>query len=368
LKKLLCRSLALIALTSSEGVAADLPAPPQPEAGNKVPLPQARGDWTGFYVGVHAGIAGGHSSWSAAQPGSAPLSGSLDFYRSIDAFDGSGSHFGGFNAGYNYQFRSGIVAGVEADISIPGLVDPSQNFASPQSGAGNIADTLNMSGTVRARLGFAGPGAGASPWLYYATGGIAWTDEILTRTQSSGPLAGTVEQSSLTRLGWTAGAGIEAPILPGWSARAEYLYAQFPGTAVVFPQSGQKFQSDLSTQQVRLGLNYKLGDTPWLDGTQPLAPAIETDGWALHGQTTFLSQYAPTFHTPYRGANSLDSNAGRETWDATLYIGRKLWDGAELCGCPAPSSARPSISAAPARRSRREPISSPGRRPLTGLS
>ena len=109
---------------------------------------------------------------------------------------------------------------------------------------------------------------------------------------------------------------------------------------------------------------------------------LDADNWVVHGQTTFVSQYAPPFHAPYRGANSLDSNAGRETWDATLYIGRRLWDGAELwidpeidqgfglsntlghrrihqrrglqgrlpttpiSGCPAPSSGRPSISAA----------------------
>src|SRR5208337_1202651 len=40
--------------------------------------------------------------------------------------------------------------------------------------------------------------------------------------------------------------------------------------------------------------------------------------------------YAPPFHAPYRGANSLDSNAGRETWDATLFAGLRLWQGAEL--------------------------------------
>jgi high affinity Mn2+ porin len=43
-----------------------------------------------------------------------------------------------------------------------------------------------------------------------------------------------------------------------------------------------------------------------------------------------LSQYAAPFHAPDHGQNSLDSNTGRETWDATLYIGRRLWDGAEL--------------------------------------
>src|SRR5258708_23844572 len=61
-----------------------------------------------------------------------------------------------------------------------------------------------------------------------------------------------------------------------------------------------------------------------------MPPAFETDNWAIHGQTTFVSQFAPAFHAPYHGANSLDSNAGRETWDVTVYVGRRLWDGAEV--------------------------------------
>ncbi len=61
-----------------------------------------------------------------------------------------------------------------------------------------------------------------------------------------------------------------------------------------------------------------------------MPPPLDLGDWAVHGQTTYVNQYAPPFHAPYRGANSLDPNAGRETWDVTLYIGRRLWDGAEL--------------------------------------
>ena len=50
----------------------------------------------------------------------------------------------------------------------------------------------------------------------------------------------------------------------------------------------------------------------------------------MHGQTTFIEQYAAPFRAPYSGMNSLAPNAGRETWDATLAAGFKLWQGAEL--------------------------------------
>jgi len=55
------------------------------------------------------------------------------------------------------------------------------------------------------------------------------------------------------------------------------------------------------------------------------------DWWGLHGQTTFVTQYHPGFHSAFRGPNSLDPQAqARETWDLTLYGGLRLWQGAEL--------------------------------------
>ena len=83
-------------------------------------------------------------------------------------------------------------------------------------------------------------------------------------------------------------------------------------------------------QELRVGLNYKPGDvirpTARRFGISPL----EVDDWSFTARPPIVSQYAPPFHAPYSGANSLDSNAGRETWDATLYVGRRLWEGAEL--------------------------------------
>ena len=63
---------------------------------------------------------------------------------------------------------------------------------------------------------------------------------------------------------------------------------------------------------------------------RPIRRALETDNFAVHGQTTFLEQYVFPFRTPYVGPNSLDPNQGRETWDATLFLGMRLWQGAEF--------------------------------------
>ena len=54
------------------------------------------------------------------------------------------------------------------------------------------------------------------------------------------------------------------------------------------------------------------------------------EAWALHGQFTGVAQTHPDFHSPYEGANSLDPRSEvKETTDATLYAGVRLWRGAE---------------------------------------
>ncbi len=327
-KKLLCQSLACIALAApiEDARAADAST-----AAATAAAPASGSGWTGVYLGAHAGVSSGYSAWSATQPGGAPgLSGSLNFFRPFDAFDESGSHFGGLTGGYNYQFVSGLVVGIEADASFPSTLTAGQSFTSPIVGSATYEDKVQMFGTVRGRIGY-----DANHWLYYATGGFAWTTDEFTRTQiGAGPVfaaaAGTVETSFGGRVGWTVGAGVEAPVVPGWTAKMEYLYSQFGNSTVGFTQGGQRFESDLSMHQLRAGLNYHLGAAPGLDWTKPLPPPIESADWNIRGQTALVSQFAPPFHAPYRGANSLDSNAGRETWDATLYIGRRLWEGAEF--------------------------------------
>jgi high affinity Mn2+ porin len=211
---------------------------------------EAAYDWTGLYVGAHVGYAAGRSAWSASQPAGAPnLSGSLDLFRTFNAFDGSGSQLGGLHAGYNYMFPSRLVLGVEADVSFPTTFEGGRNFSSPVVGAANYNDTIEMSGAVRGRVGY-----DLGRWLYYVTGGLAWTYDQFTRTQladspTGSTPAGTIETSFLGRVGWTVGAGVEAPIAPRWTARFEYLYSQYGNTSVTFPVGGQHFQSDLSTRR-----------------------------------------------------------------------------------------------------------------------
>jgi len=133
-------------------------------------------------------------------------------------------------------------------------------------------------------------------------------------------------------LGWAAGAGVEVPVAPHWTARLEYLFTDYGSSSVPFFAGAQRIDSDFSLQELRAGLNYQFGNgaTPTIMVAKaPTAP--ELDNLSLHGQTTFVWQGYPAIRSPYEGANSLPRGGeGRETVDATLNVGVQLWKGAEL--------------------------------------
>jgi len=287
--------------------------------------PVAVYDWTGAYVGGHVGYGWGSSHWTAHDSSGPSLSGSLDFYKGFDFSKGTGSFLGGFQAGYNTMLPSHLVLGIEGDVSFPNTIKATQQISSPSIGQASYGEMVQYFGTLRGRIGYS-----FHNWLIYGTGGFAWTYDQFTRAQIAGtPLGGTAapgtsESSLHSRTGGTVGAGVEVPFAPNWSAKLEYLFTHFGTISVNFPVAAQRFNSNLSINEVRLGLNYNFSDSAgqW---TSPLADYV-----SIHGQSTYVNQYVPKFREPYRGPNSLIAKSGRETWDATLYAGLRLWQGAEL--------------------------------------
>lgn len=324
-------ALTVYAVAAADCHAADLIAP----LPTKAPSTSAY-DWTGFYVGGHVGLALGNSNFdaTAAGPGAPPIAGSLSMYQSPNAFYESGSWLMGVQGGYNYMLHNRMVLGVEADATFPTFQDLSglstggiTNFISPTLGPVTYSETMLSSGTVRARIGYA-PGN----WLFYATGGFAWTFNSQDLTQL-GP--GVDESRLLWRFGWAAGAGLEVPIAPSWTVKGEFLWMGFPTQTVNFPLSGQRISSDLSLEQFRLGLNYRFDDPtrPAQYAPSRFVPAM--DIFAVHGQATFVNQAYPAFNSPYEGTNSLPGGGtSRETFDLTLSTGVKLWRGAEFWANP----------------------------------
>ncbi|HEX9368284.1 MAG TPA: carbohydrate porin [Vicinamibacterales bacterium] len=299
--------------------------PPQLKAPWQPPVVQPY-DWTGLYVGGHLGYAWGRSNWSTPPD----LASSLDLNQPSDIFTGSGSYFGGLQIGYDFMLANRVVLGVQLDTSFPGFprhgvsIGGTSIFSTPDIGLASYSESVLHSGTVRGRIGYA-----PDNWLFYATGGFAWTYNQLTLTQLADD---TTDSPFLWRLGWVAGLGVEWAFAPNWTVNLEYLYTKYGNSSVMFPNAGLQFTSDLSLQQARASLNYRFGGGGTnANGGSTGLPTPATDLVNFHGQTTVVWQGYPAIRSPYAGTNSLPgSGLGRETFDATLYAGIRLWQGAEL--------------------------------------
>jgi high affinity Mn2+ porin len=328
---------------------------------DKAPVTIKPYDWTGFYLGGHLGYGFGSSNVST--PG---LSTSLSLDQSYNNFDETGNRIGGFQGGYNYLLPNRFLVGVETDATFPVFpnlqnisLGGTRTFTSPTFGPETYSDTMNASGTVRLRLGYA-PGN----WLFYATGGLAWLED----TQYLKVVAtGATQSPNQFRLGFAAGAGVEFPLIPHWTARLEYLYTGYGTSTQTFGRESlaggtQSIRSDWHLQQVRLGLNYQFGGNPFSallsaeqtekaspgeiggeSGGGPATPApdlpapsalpwISPANISLHGQATLLVQGYPGFRSPYELSGFSLPGGGqiRQTFDATLFAGLRLWPGGEL--------------------------------------
>lgn len=317
---------ATAAMFAGSSAAADL-------SSQKGPAPATTYDWTGAYVGGHTSYAWGNSSWTAHTPGVVPdESGSFSLQQAYDIFSQGGSWNEGVQIGYNYEFANHIVLGAQTDVSFSAWLNPHGlsigNSASLYRSGATYTDNVFVSGTARGRVGYA-PGL----WLFYATGGLAWTTDQYTLANANGS-----ESPYRQRLGWVAGAGVEAPLMPHWTAFAEYLYSGFGNSTIKYPFNGQ-VTSNLSEQQFRIGLNYQLGDRGGSENLPQFALA-DPNNFAVHGQFTGTYQVYPHFTSPYQwlpkdGGRSLPGvGYGNEVTDLGLFVGYRPWVGAEIWANP----------------------------------
>lgn len=244
--KRLLRAVVLLLASVASAAAADMgvPAPTYTKA---PPLPVA--NWTGWYVGLNAGgtFGGNGSTAITTAPGfvapgffASTPTGFAAATTANGTFGSSRNGFiGGGQIGWNFQFSTSFVAGIEADI---------QGTTAKSSGSvvstlfvpqvpGTVSSTMSGSsrldylGTLRGRLGF----VAAPSVLLYGTGGLAYggasaSGSVLGALNPPGFVApfsntwGTSANSSATRAGWTAGAGGEWRVAQDWSAKLEYLY------------------------------------------------------------------------------------------------------------------------------------------------
>ncbi len=236
-----------LVLTGTSTFAADLgvaPAPPPPP-------PPPVFTWTGFELGAQVGGGAGRTSVN--------VNGSLAPFPVFPTSDsyGSAGVFGGIHVGFNYQFASPIVAGVQLEYNFAGITG---NASAPP--LNYLETSIRQFGSADARLGVA-----FDRLLIYAIGGFAYGD-IRSQIQLRGLALGITDFFAVNRYGFDVGGGLEYNFYGNWTARAEYRYYDWGtrgfnaagfGSLVngLIPFAIPNHTSRETMQTGRIGLTYK---------------------------------------------------------------------------------------------------------------
>ncbi|MFZ3227957.1 MAG: outer membrane beta-barrel protein [Xanthobacteraceae bacterium] len=231
------------------------------------PYPSPYSNFAGFYIGGLAGGAWGTfdtSTSTAEVPGGEINSGTIAAFNAAGPQSiKPGSFIGGFDAGYNWQVGN-YLAGVEGDIEwlhLSGSAVSGPLSFVPPPGTFTITSNADIDwlATLRGRLGFT-----SGNWLFYATGGAAFTT-LHGNFQFSETFFNSAETASVSaaKTGYTVGGGVETYLWQHWSVKAEYLFVDFGNvsafgvdTGVPFPFYSFTHSVNLKLNIARLGLNY----------------------------------------------------------------------------------------------------------------
>jgi outer membrane immunogenic protein len=263
---------ALGALFPATSFAADLPVKARP-------IPVASFDWSGFYIGVHAGYGGGMKDWDS---------------QTVVGMDyvARGPLAGG-QIGINKQLGS-FVFGVELDGS---WADIKGSLAPVAGGAvlGAVTTTTETS-RIDGLLTLAGrAGLAADRWFVFAKGGISAAHEQHSYTQvtnfiPAGPAGGFLFTSAgeEVRVGPMLGFGTEYALTGNWTIKGEYDLHYFGARTVglrgssTFAGATTPFNIDPRIDQsihvVKLGVNYRLGGVSAEYAPVPAAPGTSWSG------------------------------------------------------------------------------------------
>jgi outer membrane immunogenic protein len=284
----------VLALVAGSAFAADLPA--RKAAPVYVP-PAPTFSWTGLYGGVNIGYgfgAGGNEYGGLGYVSSQgfPLPPVGEAWSLPSNLNGV---LGGGQVGYNLQFNPWLVVGVETDIQAADVHTQSWGASGapgsatgvagttwlPHSGTIYSAKSVDWFGTLRGRVGLTLPSY--PNLLVYGTGGLAYGQVVHTANANDffyvpggaftgGNIIGAKASYDDTKVGWTAGGGIEWTPLPysafsAFSVKVEYLYTDLGnttiggGTIATMPVPGlasfaYSHNSPTRFSTVRAGLNW----------------------------------------------------------------------------------------------------------------
>jgi outer membrane immunogenic protein len=228
MKKFWFASVALAALVASPALAADLRQPPPAYKAAPPAVPYY--NWSGCYIGGHAGGLFARKDWSLAATGT-----------DLGGHDAN-SYLAGAQLGCNIQVGGGWVFGIQGDYAFT----DAEGSNVDQFGFTNRSQIESLA-SVTGRVGYAW-----DRFLGYVKGGGAWERDNYD-TSIGGVIQGTASE---TRSGWTVGVGGEYAFTPNVSWFVEYNYYDF-GTRTNTFSNGDVIDIKETKNVVKGGVNFK---------------------------------------------------------------------------------------------------------------
>ncbi len=289
---------ALVAVTSTAALAADLPSRRAPPV-FAPPIALPAFSWTGFYFGGTAGYAfDGEGQNTLIANTAAQANGFATGNRPGFLNNRSSGFTGGGTVGYNFQLGGGIpiisqlggafgsglgpilgnggatggvIVGIEADAAYTDL-ERGTNFIGNNGSSSFFHNDTNFVGTVRGRVGYA-----FGDLLIFGTGGFAY-GEVKTTTLLFPGVAGYAGNTNSLRTGYAYGGGVEYAIpttsflnffkSSAVTVKAEFIHfdlgTQNSQLANTVGGNGVSQGLNVHTEGnlVRAGLNYKIDFNP----------------------------------------------------------------------------------------------------------
>ena len=145
-------------------------------------------------------------------------------------------------------------------------------------------------------------------WLFYATGGFAWSYNQLTLTRLA---SGTGDMPFFWRLGWAAGAGVGLQSCRA-GPRAWNISSQITATAVSFSRMR-------GSGLIRIGRSRDCAPVSTISSaTIPVPPALRRDAGSgyvnFHGQTTLSGRAIRRFARPIRAPTACPRGEAARPW------------------------------------------------------
>lgn len=211
-------------------------------------------NWKGFYAGINGGFFLNEVQLTSQQLGFTSPNETCNTHSDFSTF------FPGLQLGYMYQFTTGLVSGIETNVTFNTHQKDTLGCRCPDNP--NVSDRFSFKNqrqsSIKGRIGHVWNWH-KTRFLPYLTAGASFANVGLTYTNEGGDYYSTTTRQA----GSLLGVGIEWAFANNWSVRTEYSYVDYERTlklnipsvyGLIDPNGNARV--NLSSNTVLVAVNY----------------------------------------------------------------------------------------------------------------